>query len=67
MTHVKHEISTFFNTIQKINSKWIKDLNLRPDPIKDLGENLGRTRSDKNHSSIIFDLSSKVVEIKINN
>ena len=65
-THIKHDVSTFFDTIQKINSKWIKDLNLRPDTIKFLGENIGRTLSDKNHSSIFFDLSSKVVEIKIN-
>ena len=39
----------------KINSKWIKDLNVRPDSIKLLEENLGRTLYDINHSKILFD------------
>ena len=48
----------------KINSKWIKDLNVRPDSIKLLEENIGRTLSDINHSKIIFDPPPTVTEIK---
>ena len=50
----------------KINSKWIKDLNVRPDTIKLLEENTGRTLSDINHSKIFFDPPPKVMKIKIN-
>ena len=48
----------------KTNSKWIKDLNVRPDSIKLLEENIGRTLSDINHSKIFFDPTSRVMEIK---
>ena len=47
----------------KINSKWIKDLNVRPDSIK-LSENIGRTLYDINHSKIPFDPRSREMEIK---
>ena len=50
----------------KINSKRIKDLNERPDTIKLLEENIGRTLSDINRSNIFFDLSLRVMEIKTN-
>ena len=50
----------------KINSKWIKDLNVRLDAIKLLEENIGRTLFDINHSKILFDPPPRVMEIKIN-
>ena len=49
----------------KINSKWIKDLNVRPDTINLLEENIGRTLFDINHSQIFFDPPPRVMEIKI--
>ena len=48
----------------KINSKWIKDLNVRLDTIKLLEENIGRTLYDINHSKILFDPPPRVMEIK---
>ena len=48
----------------KINSKWIKDLNVRPDTIKLLEENIGRTLHDINHSKILFDPPPREIEIK---
>ena len=53
----------------KINSKWIKDLDIRPDTIKLLEENIGQTLSDINYSNIFSDLPIRVmtVKTKINN
>ena len=53
----------------KISSKCIKNLNVRPDTIKLLQENIGRTLSDINHSNIFFDPHPRVIKIKakINN
>ena len=48
----------------KIISKWIKDLNVRPDTIKLLEENIDRTLSDINHSNIFFDPPPRIMEIK---
>ena len=49
---------------KKINSKWIKDLNVRPDTIKLLEENIGKTLLDINHSKIFFDPPPRVMKIK---
>ena len=53
----------------KINSKWIKDLNVRPETIKLLEENIGKTVSDINHSRILYCPPPRGMEIKakINN
>ena len=48
----------------KINSKWIKDLNVRPDTLKFLEENIRRTLFDINHSKIFFDPPPRIMEIK---
>ena len=48
----------------KVNSKWIKDLNVRPDTIKLLEENIGRTLRHKSQQ-YLFRLSPRVIEIKI--
>ena len=48
----------------KINSKWIKDLNVRQDSIKVLEVNIGRTLYDIYHSKILFDPHPREMEIK---
>ena len=48
----------------KMNSKWIKDLNGRPETIKLLEENIGRTLDDINQSKSLYDLPPIVMEIK---
>ena len=47
-----------------INSKWIKDLNVRPETIKLLQENIGRTLDVTNQSKILYDPPTRVMEIK---
>ena len=50
----------------KINSKWMKDLNIRPETIELLEENIGRTLNDINQSKILYDPLPRVTEIKTN-
>ena len=58
------KLEHFLTPYTKINSKWIKDLNVRPDTIKLLEENIGRTLCDINHSKILFDPPPRKMEIK---
>jgi len=57
------KLEHFLPPYKKINSKWIKDLNVRPETIKLLEENTGRTL-DINQSKILYDPPPRVMEIK---
>ena len=53
-----------FLTIHKNKLKWIKDLNVRPETIKLLEENIGKTLSDINHRRILYDPPPRILETK---
>ena len=58
------KLEHFLTSYTKINSKWIKDLNVRPETIKLFEENIGKTLSDINHSRTLYDPPPRVMEIK---
>ena len=58
------KLEHFLIPYTRINSKWIKDLNVRPEIIKLLEENIVRTFDDINQSKILYDPPPRVTEIK---
>ena len=58
------KLENFLTPYTKINSKWIRDLNLRPETIKLLEETIGKTLNDINQSKVLYDPPPRVIEIK---
>ena len=58
------KLEHFLTPYPKINSKWIKALNVRPETTKLLDENIGKTLSYINHSRILYDPPPGILEIK---
>ena len=64
-TEVTYQLAeNFLTPYIKINSKWIKDLNVRPETIKLLEDNIGKTLSNINHSRTLYDPPPRILEIK---
>ena len=61
---LKNETRALLTPYTKINSKWIKDLNIRPETIKLLEDNIGKTLFNTNHSRNLYDLPPRVMEIR---
>ena len=61
------KLEHFLTPYTKINSEWIKDLNVSPDTIRILEENRGITLSDINHSNILSDTPPGIITIKNKN
>ena len=59
------KLEHFLTPYTKINSKWIKYLNIRPETKNLLEENIGRTLDDINQSKILYDPPPRVMETKI--
>ena len=58
------KLDHFLTPYTKINSKWIRNLNIRPETIKLLEENIGKTLSNISHSRILYDPPPRRLEIK---
>ena len=58
------KVEHFLTPYTKINSKWIKDLNVRPETIKLVEENIDKTLSNINQSRVLYDPPSSILEIK---
>ena len=58
------KLDHFLSPYRKINSKWIKDLNVKPETINFLEDNLGKTLFNINHSRFLYDPPPRLLEIK---